>query len=85
MTETERNKESDIIQEKREKRKELYKKISILILNDVILLFVIFCISLSFFIMNTMMDVILPIVHERSEEIIKDIIDFIKNLFPDGG
>ena len=72
-------------QEKKEKRKELYKQILILILNDVILLFGIFLIALSFFIMNIMIDTILPVAYERSEGIIKDIIDFIKSLFPKGG
>jgi len=57
-------------------------RILILILNDGILLFGIFLIALSFFIMNTIMDTILPVVHERSEEIVKNIIDFIKNLLP---
>ena len=71
-------------QEKKEKRKELYKQILILILNDVILLFCIFLIALSFFIMNIMIDTILPTAYERSEGIIKDIIDFIKSLFLKG-
>jgi len=78
-------KEENLIREKKEKRKELYKTILILIVNDGILLFGIFLIVLSFFIMNTMIDTILPIAYERSEEIIKDIIEFIKSLFPKGG